>query len=79
VFHTLYFDTEGTISTANMGLSDFVKKATTVVEKGVDQVADSLSVHPYLETPHIQLTSGDQNPPIVIATGIVETWMYTES
>ena len=51
VFHTLYLGTEGMISTANMGLSDFVKKATTVVEKGVDQVADSLSVHPYLEHP----------------------------
>jgi hypothetical protein len=51
VFHTRYLGTEGTTSTANMGLSDFVKKATTVVEKGVDQVADSLSVHPYLERP----------------------------
>ena len=35
----------------DMGLSDFIKKATTVVEKGVDQVADSLSVHPYTERP----------------------------
>jgi hypothetical protein len=51
VFHALYLGTEGNSSTANMGLSDFVKKATTVVEKGVGQVADSLSVHPYLERP----------------------------
>lgn len=52
-----------------MGISDFVKKATKVVEKGVDQVADTLSTHPYLEIPST-LTSGETIPPIVTAMGI---------
>jgi len=52
-----------------MGISDFVKKATKVVEKGVDQVADTLSTHPYLGFPPVMLTSVDPIPPIVTAMG----------